>query len=85
MTTQQVKAGWERAIEDTAAKAEAEVRRVIAYLNEEVVPEVRRDSSRALRAAAEELSKLADRMDRRRSDAPSPGSSESPSRSDSRP
>ena len=60
------KAGWERAIEDTAVKAEAEVRRVIRYLNDEVVPEVRRDSSRALRAAADELNKLAERMDGRR-------------------
>ena len=62
----QMKAGWEQALEDTAAKAEAEVRRVIKYLNDEVVPEVRRDSSRALRAAADELTKLAERMDGRR-------------------
>ena len=62
---EQTKAGWERAIEDTAIKAEAEVRRVIKYLNDEVVPEVRRDSSRALRAAADELSRLAERMDGR--------------------
>lgn len=61
------KAGWEQAIEDTAVKAEAEVRRVIRYLNDEVVPEVRRDSSRALRAAAGELTRLAERMDGRRS------------------
>lgn len=59
----QAKGQWEQAIEGTAAKAEAEVRRVIAYLNDEVVPEVRRDGSRALRSAAKELLKLAERMD----------------------
>ena len=61
----QTKAQWEQAIEETAAKAEAEVRRVVAYLNDEVVPEVRRDGSRALRAAAGELLKLAERMEGR--------------------
>ena len=65
------KAGWEQALEDTAVKAEAEVQRVIKYLNDEVVPEVRRDSSRALRAAATELTRLAERMDGRRSGTPS--------------
>ncbi len=64
-----VKAGWERAVEETAAKAETEVRRVIAYLNDEVVPEVRRDGSRALRTAAAELTRLAERMDGRRRSA----------------
>ena len=64
--TKQAKTQWEQAIEDTAVKAEAEVRRVITYLNDEVVPEVRRDGSRALRTAASELVKLADRMEGRR-------------------
>ena len=67
----QTKAQWEQAIEGTAAKAEAEVRRVIAILNDEVVPEVRRDGSRALRAAAAELVKLAERMEGRRRGADS--------------
>ena len=62
----QTKSQWEQAIEDTAVKAETEVRRVIAYLNDEVVPEVRRDGSRALRTAANELVKLAERMEGRR-------------------
>lgn len=57
---------WEQAIEEVGAKAEAEVRRVMAYLNEEVVPEVRREGSRALRMAAEELRRLAERMEDRR-------------------
>ena len=61
--TEPTKTGWERAIEDTALKAEAEVRRVIQYLNDEVVPEVRRDGSRALRAMADEMTRLAERID----------------------
>ena len=63
---ERAKTGWEQAIEDSAVKAEAEVRRVIAYLNDEVVPEVRRDGSRALRSAAAELTRLAERMEGRR-------------------
>ena len=72
--TNQAKTQWEQAIEDTAVKAEAEVRRVITYLNDQVVPEVRRDSSRALRTAASELVKLAERMEGRRPAAGSGGS-----------
>lgn len=44
-------------------RVENEVKRVIAYLNDEVVPEVRQGSSRALRAAAAQLSKLAEHLD----------------------
>ncbi len=44
-------------------RVEDEVRRIIAYLNDEVVPEVRRNSSQALRSAAEQLSRLAQHLD----------------------
>jgi len=44
-------------------RVEEEVKKVIAYLNDEVVPGVRENSSRALRAAAEQLAKLAERLD----------------------
>ena len=71
---ERAKTEWEQAIEETAVKAEAEVRRVIAYLNDEVVPEVRRDGSRALRAAAAELTKLAERMEGRQRGATGAGS-----------
>ena len=40
-----------------------EVRKVVAYLNDEVVPHLRQDSSQALRSAAEQLRKLADHLD----------------------
>jgi hypothetical protein len=44
-------------------RVEHEVNRVIAYLNDEVVPEVRQGSSRALRTAATQLAKLAEHLD----------------------
>jgi hypothetical protein len=46
-------------------RIEEEVRKVITYLNDEVVPGVRQNSSKALRVAAEQLAKLADNLDRR--------------------
>jgi hypothetical protein len=46
---------------------EEESDRVIAYLNEEVVPAIREGSTRALRTAAEKLSSLADYMEQTRS------------------
>jgi hypothetical protein len=54
---------WEQQLRDAAVRAEEEVRRVVTYINDEVVPEVRRNGSQALRAAAVELHKLAQRMD----------------------
>jgi hypothetical protein len=53
-------------IGDATRKLEVESDRVIAYLNDEVVPAIRQGSSRALRSAAEQLSKLAEYMDRNR-------------------
>lgn len=47
-------------------RIEDEVKRVIAYLNDQVVPQVRRNSSSALRAAAEQLASLADHLDEQR-------------------
>lgn len=45
-------------------RVEEEVKKVITYLNDEVVPEVRQNSSKALRIASEQLAKLAERLDR---------------------
>jgi hypothetical protein len=50
---------------ETLPRVEEEVKKVIAYLNDEVVPQVRQNSSQALRQAAEQLQRLADRLDRR--------------------
>ena len=46
-------------------RVEEEVQRVITYLNDEVVPKVRQNSSEALRTAAEQLRKLADHLERK--------------------
>jgi hypothetical protein len=46
-------------------RVEEEVKKVIAYLNDEVVPDVRENSSKALRSAAEQLTKLAEHLDRK--------------------
>ena len=52
---------------DAARKVEQESERVISYLNNEVVPAIRNNSSKALRLAAEQLRKLAEYMDQNRS------------------
>jgi hypothetical protein len=52
-------------VSNVAPRVEEDVRKVIAYLNDEVVPKVRQNSSEALRMAAEQLRKLADHLERR--------------------
>lgn len=54
-------------LDEFGERFEQEVRRVITYLNEQVVPEVRQNSSKALRVAAGQLSRLADHLESRRS------------------
>jgi bisphosphoglycerate-dependent phosphoglycerate mutase len=44
---------------------EEDLKRIIAYLNDRVVPEVRENSSKALRIAAEQLNRLATHLERR--------------------
>ncbi len=51
---------------DFPDRFEAEVRRVIAYLNDRVVLEVRENGSKALRVAADQLNKLAEHLESRR-------------------
>jgi hypothetical protein len=46
-------------------RVEEEVKKVISYLNDQVVPQLRQDSSQALRAAADRLHKLAEQLDDR--------------------
>lgn len=48
---------------ETAARVEDELRNLATYINDEVVPDVRRYSSEALYTAAIELHKLAQKMD----------------------
>lgn len=44
-------------------RIEEEVRRAVRYLEDEVVPEVRRNSSAGLRTLSERLGKLAQQLD----------------------
>jgi hypothetical protein len=44
-------------------RVEEELKKLIAHLNDEVVPQLRQGSSQALRTAAERLRKLAEQLD----------------------
>jgi hypothetical protein len=48
-------------------KVEAELQKLVRYINDEVVPDVRREGSHALRAAAEQMRKLAEYIESRHS------------------
>jgi len=50
-------------LNQAAPRIEEEVQKVVAYLNDEVVPEIRQNSSKALKIAAEKLAKLAQILD----------------------
>ena len=52
-----------RKLDEAATKIEQEIRGVIQHLNDHVVPKIRTEGTQALRNMAQELQKLADRMD----------------------
>lgn len=54
-------------IDQAAKRLEQESERMIAYLNNEVVPAIRQGSSKALRTAADQLHRLAEYMEQNRS------------------
>jgi len=60
-----------RRIEEAVELIEMELRHAVAYVNDAVVPHVRRESISAMRSVADTLRGLADRMDRAQN---SPGS-----------
>jgi hypothetical protein len=74
MAPEEPKRPWEQQLKDAAAHLETDLRNVVKYINDELVPEVRRNGSDALRAAAAELHRLAQRMDdqARKTSAPPP-------------
>jgi hypothetical protein len=53
-----------RRIEEAVELIEMELRHAIAYVNDAVIPQVRRESISAMRTVADTLRDLADRMDR---------------------
>ena len=63
MANESAKSSLETRLREAAAHVEEDVKRVIGYINDEVVPDVRRNGSQALKAAAAELHKLAEKMD----------------------
>jgi hypothetical protein len=73
MSTEDPKRPWEQQLRDAATHLEADLKNVVKFINDEVVPDVRRNGSEALRTAAAELHKLATKIDdhaRRSSSAP---------------
>ena len=59
-----------RKLDEAASKIEQEIKGVIQHLNDHVVPKVRSEGTQALRSAADQLRKLADRMDNTKSQTP---------------
>jgi hypothetical protein len=55
--------GVGRRIEEAVELIEMELRHVIAYVNDAVIPQVRSESISALRTVADKLRDLADRFD----------------------
>jgi hypothetical protein len=74
MSNEEPKRPWEQQLRDAATHLETDLKNVVKFINDEVVPDVRRNSSEALRAAAAELHKLAAKMDEhaRRSSSAAP-------------
>ncbi len=66
--------GFEQRLRDAATSVESEVKRLITYINDEVVPDVRRNGSAALRSAAAEIDRLAGRMENANRNPPPPPS-----------
>jgi len=76
MSKKDTKHPWEEQLREVATHLEEDLRRFAGYVNDEIVPDIRRNSSDALRAAATELRKLAQRLDdhaRRTPPPPRPG------------
>lgn len=55
-----------RSVTNISQTLEKETSELVTYLNDEVVPAVRTNSSKALRTAAEKLSKFADFLETQR-------------------
>ena len=55
--------GVGRRIEEAVELIEMELRHAVAYVNDAVVPQVRKESISAMRSLAEMLQKLADRVE----------------------
>ena len=72
MSTEAGKSAWEQRLHETGTRMEEDLRNLVRYFNDEVVPEVRKSGGDALRAAAQELNRIAQRMDERAGRTPPP-------------
>jgi len=74
--------GVGRRIEEAIELIEMELRHTVAYVNDAVIPQVRRESVSAMRSVAETLRSLADRIDQNANGAPErpPASHPSPTK-----
>ena len=52
-----------RKLDEAAQNVEREIKGVLQHLNDHVVPKLRTEGTQALRSMAQELQKLADKMD----------------------
>jgi hypothetical protein len=81
MSKEDPKRPWEQQVREAATHLEDDLRRFAGYVNDEIVPDIRRNGSEALRAAAAELHKLAQRMEdhaRRTPSSPPPPPKDAP-------
>jgi hypothetical protein len=72
MPTEAGKSTWEQRLHKTGTQMEEDLRNLVRYFNDEVVPEVRKSGGEALRSAAQELNRIAQRMDERGGRTPPP-------------
>lgn len=54
---------WEDRIREASSQLEEELRKAVRFLDDEVVPELRKNGSAALRTASDQLRKLAEKLD----------------------
>ena len=74
MANEKPRRPWEERLHETGARIEEDLRDFVRYFNDEIIPDIRKNGSEALRAAARELNRLAQRMDERAGRTPpSPG------------
>lgn len=73
MTDGSPKRPWEERLHEAGARMEEDVREVIRYFNDDIIPNLRKNGSEALRSAARELNRMAQRMDERAGRTPTSG------------
>jgi len=78
MANESPKSPWEDRLHEASARVEEDVREFIRYFNDEIVPDIRKNGSDALRTAARELNRLAQKMDERAGRTPPSGPKDAP-------